>query len=271
MQNINAQVPYAISLLNITFADYLGNKSDPITCTGFWVEINKRKILITNKHNIFPALKDKKYADKKIIEFKILLRDKNGFGLETAFVELNLQSIKGFVHLSADVALIDSPIFNNSNNFTHASIHSSDLADSEFLTNNITMFDTVGFIGYPQKWYDSVKKLPIGRIAHIANVASMPFENDGIKTGDVTSVAGLSFGGSSGSPVILFPKGIPGYETNNFKNVQPKIIGIMSGHFWDAKEHSGLSYFTRTTSVHDLIKGEKAELIINYIWRKAVA
>ena len=66
----------------------------------------------------------------------------------------------------------------------------------------------------------------------------------------------LSFSGSSGSPVISHEKGIPGISGY----VEPKILGIMSGHWWDEEPesgmffHSGLSYFTRVTSIRELVE-----------------
>jgi hypothetical protein len=57
---------------------------------------------------------------------------------------------------------------------------------------------------------------------------------------------------------MLHTKGLTGVITT--PNYAPsKLIGIMSGHMWNEKndkdpyEHSGLSYFTRSISILDLI------------------
>lgn len=80
-------------------------------------------------------------------------------------------------------------------------------------------------------------------------------------------VSGLSFQGSSGSPVFLHLSGIKIQSSNGISvtgatdtlRVQ-KIIGIMSGHWREQSDtpsmfkHSGLSYYTRSTAILDLLK-----------------
>jgi hypothetical protein len=50
---------------------------------------------------------------------------------------------------------------------------------------------------------------------------------------------------------------VSGAEQNSY--VKPKVLGIMSGHWWDEEPpegmfyHSGLSYFTRSTAILELI------------------
>jgi len=59
--------------------------------------------------------------------------------------------------------------------------------------------------------------------------------------------------------VLLHQKGIPPGDIVDPMYAPPTILGIMSGHWWDvAKEpemfrHSGLSYFTRSTSILELV------------------
>lgn len=85
----------------------------------------------------------------------------------------------------------------------------------------------------------------------------MPFTNPAIQSGNVCLVSGLSFSGSSGSPVLLHQKGIPSVRDHHF--VPPKIMGIMYGHWWEVSEtpemlrHSELPYFTRADSVTSLL------------------
>ncbi len=123
-----------------------------------------------------------------------------------------------------------------------------------------------------------MRQLPIARIAYIANESSKPYNNSAIKTSDVTLVSGLSFGGSSGSPVILMPKGI-GIPTSFSPHVIPKIIGIMSGHARDIlldpripensspllSAYSGLSYYTRSTSILELLQNKNCDELSPYI------
>ena len=71
-------------------------------------------------------------------------------------------------------------------------------------------------------------------------------------------VSGLSFSGSSGSAVISHEKGIRlGVGLSGSNYVEPKLVGIMSGHWWndekqDAFQHSGLSYLTSSIAIIDL-------------------
>ena len=56
-----------------------------------------------------------------------------------------------------------------------------------------------------------------------------------INTTETCLVNDLSFEGSSGSPVLTYPKGIKtgnGLIGGNY--IEPRLIGIMSGH-WDDK------------------------------------
>lgn len=86
--------------------------------------------------------------------------------------------------------------------------------------------------------------------------------------------AGLSFEGSSGSPVIFLEKGMPGYTVDNREYIAPRIIGVMSGHITFGKEppksdlltpHSGLSYFTKSTTILEILSKNNSQKIDNYI------
>lgn len=131
-------------------------------------------------------------------------------------------------------------------------------------TRKIGISDTVVFLGYAgrrqSKWWDTGRNLPIGRVAQIASIAHLDFQNSSIKTTDTVIVAGLSFSGASGSPVMLLQKGFPMAGGGDHELYAPaKLIGIMSGHMVDEDEpdemfkHTGLSSFTRTTSIAPLL------------------
>jgi len=126
------------------------------------------------------------------------------------------------------------------------------------------------FIGYPglrgQPWWDQAAELPIARVATLASIPAIEFRNEAVKTAEVLLVSGLSFSGSSGSPVFNKRKGIfPGGDVHDPSYVPSKIIGIMSGHFWenpdaspDMFRHSGLSYMTKATAITALIELARA-------------
>ncbi len=116
-------------------------------------------------------------------------------------------------------------------NLTNPPIVVQELADEQFLNECCEIFDPVGFLGFPQDWYDTARNAPIGRMAWLASNPSVSFANEKIKTTDITLVTGLSFGGSSGSPVLSLPKGLkiisqPGIEVNS-PYAPPRLLGIM--------------------------------------------
>ena len=83
----------------------------------------------------------------------------------------------------------------------------------------------------------------------------MAYSNDAIKTGDALLLSGLSFSGSSGSPVVAHPE----------RMRTMRVLGVMSGHLPEAADgrdrtlvHGGLSYMTRATSVRALIAVARA-------------
>jgi hypothetical protein len=157
-----------------------------------------------------------------------------------------------------------------------------DIANEEFFKNNLNVMDNASFIGFPGKgghpWYDTFWNLAIARTVNIASHPAVPFTNKEIKTSDVMLVSGLSFSGSSGSPVLSHSKlsgaavpyltgaqepsqlqysFIPIIRWINNNITYPKLIGIMSGHWEedassllggngksgsDVFHHSGLSY-----------------------------
>lgn len=123
--------------------------------------------------------------------------------------------------------------------------------------------DLISFLGFPgsgaSHWWDQTWHTPIARQAGIASWPHIPFCNSEIKTSDVTLVSGLSFSGSSGSLVLLHEKGIPPGDILDPMYAPPTILGIMSGHWWEPSaeptmfHHSGLSYYTRSTSILELL------------------
>jgi len=293
---INSQIldkitEQAITRLKVVFVHNTGHEKEPIGGTAFWIKTKEGEdVLVTNKHNVFPEMKDAKYKGYKVASLSVQLRKKNkgGFDKETKFFEIDLENMEGFVHTSADVALIFNPTFkddsttNNNGCFGYSSILYSNIADENWIVETTSMLDAVAFIGYPKSWYDDVWELPIARKAEMASGPKKSFDKKGI-TSDVTLVTGLSFGGSSGSPVIILPKGIQAISvktssaeggTENFTYIPAKVVGIMSGHLdWvvvKAKEdlltpHSGLSYFTRSSTILEMLEGKNREIIENYI------
>lgn len=171
--------------------------------------------------------------------------------------------------------LDDTSEFKNSGCF--AARH--EITDADWLANEIDLMDFASFVGFAGgknretdqrvQWWDHARNLPIARFATIASLTDKSFTNENLLTKNVGVVSGLSFEGSSGSPLIAHHKGIQagqtlriqrppgmqvGFERNSY--TAAKLIGIMSGHWndtgWPAA-HSGLSYYTRSDSILNLL------------------
>lgn len=168
------------------------------------------------------------------------------------------------MHDGADVAVFRNPsLIPSDPRYSNNAFPILDIATQEFLQNSVNPMDIASFVGFPGKdgkhWTDRKWGLPISRTGHISSWPKLAFENDSIPTTDTMLISGLSFSGSSGSPVILHEKGIKAAPPLVGTHVSPKIIGIMSGHWWNEEPsqdmfvHSGLSYLTRATAIRELL------------------
>jgi hypothetical protein len=264
MSGINPDIFTAVCRLRIFLIDDIGNSKE-IYGTGFWVKTDSDIFFVTNKHNLDPTLKLGKETRFKLDKVYLQLRRMVGANLfpETNFFIVNNLEKSVTCHPSADVAVITNPEI-DSGNFGYNWFNKNEIADSAYLSKQVLPMDIASFIGFPgntgRPWWDELWQIGIARVVNIASNPSIPFTNTGIRTANVTLVSGLSFSGSSGSPIILHQKGFkaaPPIEVSGY--VQPKLIGIMSGHWWNEEEksdlffHSGLSYFTRSTSILELI------------------
>ncbi len=252
---------FHVNQIEVTFVDDIGN-SRTILGTGFWVDKEGVHYFVTNAHNIEPGMKLGRDTKYQLSKFKIFLRRKiygEWFPVTSACDIVIDDSLKK--HLRADVAVIRSPKFiNMPEGMAYTCFNFSDLAGSQWIEENLNAMDVASFIGFPGKagvpWYDEHWNLAIARTVNIASLPRAGFFNSGISTSDVMLVSGLSFSGSSGSAMISHEKGIVGHRGHY---VPPKLIGIMSGHWWneetdsDVFRHSGLSYLTRSTAIIDLL------------------
>lgn len=260
----------SICRIETTFVDGIGNVKIE-GGTAFWIKHNNDNVLVTNRHVFDLRMKSAENKEYRIIRIRVLAREKkdNVFTSRTEFFEVDLGKINGFVHRSADVAVLVNPCLKASvfGNFNYSPIEFSDLADKNFFQDSTQFLDSIAFIGYPKNWVDTTWNSPIARIANISCNPKRPFNNELCKSTDMIQVTGLAFGGSSGSPVVFLEKGIAGITTNEFLHIPPKIIGIMSAGLLLSNRgaHSGLSYFTRSTSIIEVLSGKNSETIIGYI------
>ena len=269
MSGIHPGAMLAVCRVLVTFRDRIGNGKE-ISGTGFWVNDGDSNYFVTNRHNVDPTLKLGNETPFKLESMRIQLRQQESPGKWLPAIFLvsvtNLaESLK--CHSSADVAVLKDPSLDSDDPLVgHSTFNIEELADDQFLAESIGPMDAASFIGFPGQdgrvWWDQQWHFPISRTVHISSWPRIPFSNDAISTSDVTLVSGLSFSGSSGSPVISHQKGMSGFTSEGkggSKYVETRILGIMSGHWWDDEpdngmfHHSGLSYFTRATSIRELL------------------
>lgn len=252
---LNTISEQCVCLIETSFVDDLGNYSKG-RGTAFWVFHNSKFLLVTNRHNIDITIFKPLEKPKKLSEFRILIRQNANSGQTTSgfqWIDIKPSDISIFLHQEADVAILD--IQNIPLIIKRTGLRSEDIADENYFKEEASFLDPIFFIGYPMDWYNTIQMLPIARIAHIANNPSMPFSNAFLKASQkIILVTGLSFSGNSGSVVIFPGTGIKEITTTNFPYRGPKCLGIMSGHLKEkGSEHSGLSYFTRSSAIHDIL------------------
>ncbi|HTR52007.1 MAG TPA: hypothetical protein VMJ10_14935 [Kofleriaceae bacterium] len=269
MSGIPVDVGFGVTRIRSWFRDEIGNERG-VHGTGFWVRDRERDIYVTNRHNVDPVLKYGADTKLKLDHVELELR-RMGPGVahsETRFFRVANLSSALRASVIADCAIIVAPDLDDrpSDFRVSAAADFQAIADQDWLNDRVHGMDTASFIGFPgmnasQAWWDEEWNYPIARSCVIASPPGRSFANKQIKTADVTLVSGFSFRGSSGSPVVAHQKGFKvGQGLDGGPEFVPaKVVGIMSGHFeTDGSEpemfrHTGLSYFTRSTSILELL------------------
>lgn len=286
MSGLNIDFCLSICRLKALFADDIGN-SQTITGTGFWMTSPcGNRVFITNQHNIVLGYYREEYKNYSLKKIEIELRDYsiNKFSpTPKMFAVYNYDCI---LSPKSDVAILhDVSFFGPIDNFRYISPDALQwLADDLFFHKYCGITQEVSFLGFPHGKFDEDGNLPIAGHAIFASIPNRSFRNQHIKTDDIILVDGRSFKGSSGSPVITFPRGTSirvdvGGPCNTSDYCPQKIVGIMSGHLhqdgqWipdldvkreDFLNHSGKSYFTRSTSIlklFDVLKAKKEKITL---------
>lgn len=238
------------------------------TATGFWLEVESHYVFVTNRHNVDPTLKFGENTSFKLAEIELEVRDGKleNPSKETRFYRITNLDICLWESADADCAIFVDPLVEEIGSPVRPLIFSEmSMADAPHLAR-LSVESMCTFVGFPgnagKVWHDQAWNLPIARVATVASLPAMPYTNESVKTADVTLVSGLSFSGSSGSPVFNHERGMPpGGDIHDPGYLPPKLIGIMSGHFFgdpthepEMFRHSGLSYFTRATAIRALVE-----------------
>jgi hypothetical protein len=277
MLGLNPNLFWMIHRIKTTFSDDIGNRKTGYG-TGFWVTtLNGKSVFITNKHNVDPSIKFPNKPTYRLDRISIELRHyKSDQPTEdTEFFEIEDVENCLFSSSTADCSILVEPKFYKKapSDPNRGILKSENLINAEMFFNSLIIgpMETSFFVGFPgqdgRHWWDEKWKLPIARQCTVASLPQIPFTNDQIKTDDVILVSGLSFSGSSGSPVFLPARGFrPGGDFNDPTWRPAMLAGIMSGHFWEETpgpsetpvpsmfRHTGLSYMTRSTSILKLIR-----------------
>lgn len=280
MPGLNIDFCLSICRLEAHFVDEIGN-SKMIAGTGFWMSSPCDKaVFITNQHNLVLGYYKEEYKNYSLKNLEIELRDYSVNKFSPIPKMFPVFSYESILSPMADVAILHDVKFSGPlENFRSITPNALQwLADDSFFQNYCGITQEISFLGFPHGKYDEDGNLPIAGHAIFASIPNRSFKNQHIKTEDIVLVDGRSFKGSSGSPVITFPRGLSirvdrGGPVKTGDYCPQKIVGIMSGHLhqdgrWiadidqkreDFLNHSGKSYFTRSTSILKLFDNLKAK------------
>jgi len=234
--------------------------------SGFWVQLGEgHRAYCTNRHNVDPSLKK---GGLRLTQLEIEARHADG--KTTTFHRVQNLEAALWSHQSADCAILIDPQLEHLPLGACCFPLPEDWIATQAHFEKLQLADEAFFVGFPgfggRMWFDEAAILPIARNSTLASIPSVPFTNAEIRTSDTLMVAGLSFTGSSGSIVVNRAKGIaPGGDIRDPAHVPAFAIGVMSGHFSEpspqqptALRHGGLSYLTRSTSLHELFQTARA-------------
>lgn len=265
------QLVLTTTRISSTFLESIGNPQNGFG-TGFWVLYNGAPILITNRHMVdlkhYYPLQYPNHELKKLSVWLWTKERNTTMDFPSEFVA-DLNTTKIIKHDTADVAIICgfSYIINGKEPEIKTIDANTQLATQQFFLEKLNPSDRCSFTGYPSNiggnsFWDEETGLPIVRGAEISSYPPQDFVHSSIKSSHARLVTGLSFGGSSGSPIANLGTQI---STNGplviTGAVEPRVIGIMAGHWWSdngapdfIKKHTGLSYFVASTAIFELLE-----------------
>lgn len=242
MLGLNSSIFWMIHRIKINFADDIGN-GKPSYGNGFWmISWNGKNIFVTNKHNVDPSIKFPNKPSLKLDKVSIELRyyESSQPTENTDFFDVaNIENCL-FSSPSSDCSILVEPKFHTEipSDPNREILKFENLIDEKSFTNSLIIgpVETSFFIGFPgkdgQHWWDEKWQLPVARQCTVASLPQISFTNGQIETDDIILMSGLSFSGSSGSPVFLPARGFPPGGDINDPAWRPALLaGIMSGHF----------------------------------------
>ncbi len=238
---------YSAYKLVLTHSD--GAKSLEGSATGFILTVgNGIPWIVTNRHvvDLDWNKPSPKYKDFKLVRLDIIGR-KPDDSEYTVSLDLN-PTLFFHENINNDVALILPKVLNPDSVSFYWHFGLEHLASKEDY-GNISPFDTVCFSGYPST-HDKLMGRPILRSGVIASDPNFNYSWDKDDHGNCVAYEGFSTEGSSGSPIYAPSRGMTGIpeSRNGF------LIGVNAGHIPEGYGHSGISYFYKSTVIHEIIE-----------------
>ncbi|MFV5691555.1 S1 family peptidase [Flavobacterium sp. LT1R49] len=217
--------------------------------TGFILEISPGVAwIITNRHVIDLDYKKPtaKFKDFELSKFIITGRKQD----DTEYSFKLHENAEIYFHddCENDIAVIRAHMYLVDGQQLHWHFGLEHLAD-ENIYKEINVFDLVCYSGFP-KTHDKLANRPILRSGNIASDPLYDYSWDSENQGQCVAYEGFSSEGASGSPVFAPPRGL-----RNIPNSRHGyLIGVNAGHIPEGNGHSGISFFYKSTVIHEIIK-----------------
>jgi hypothetical protein len=235
------------------FCDDLGS-SKSVQGTAFVIAINSDEFaIVTNRHVVDI---DYKQSSSKYKDFNLSSIVVSGRRDDDSLYRFSIDSASPIFYSTNtldDVAVLINPRCQTIENMVDMKLFyhfgMEDIADEEFLTSKLAPFDVVAFAGFPEE-HDKLAERPLIRGGRIASDPKFDFSLHGKPAGRCIAYEAFSHGGASGSPVYTPAKGFRDLDDSR----NGRLIGINAGHLnGDFGQHTGLSYFYRSTVILEIL------------------
>ncbi len=250
------QFLYSAYKIDVEFSD--GIKTISATATGFVLEIAKGvPWIITNRHVVDLDYKQPtpKYKDFKLSKFVITGRKQD----DTEYSFRLHEDAIFYYHsdIENDIVIIRAHVYLVDGQSLHWHFGMEHLADKKNF-NDIFPFDLICYSGFP-KQHDKYSNRPIIRSGHIASDPRYEYSWNNEFQGQCIAYEGFSSSGASGSPIFAPARGMVGIPDSR----HGFLIGVNAGHIPEQYGHSGISYFYKSTVIHEIIERNDLQKITN--------
>lgn len=248
---------FLYSAYKITTEHFDGIKLIQGIATGFILEIAKGvPWIVTNRHVVDLDYKKKLPEYKEFKLHNLFITGRNPDDTEYTF-QLH-KDAEYFYHqdYENDVVLIKAHCYDKEGQNFHWHFGMKHLANKDTF-NEILPFDLICYAGFPIT-HDKLSNRPIIRSGNIASDPHFDYSWENEYRGQCVAYEGFSSEGTSGSPVFAPPRGSAGIPNSR----HGFLIGINAGHVRAPHGHSGVSYFYKSTVIHEIIEEYQLEKVI---------